>query len=106
MIPAKKITEAVKLLSQASHAKKIILFGSYARGDMTPDSDIDFLVIEESVPDRFAEMVRLQRLMSPLRLPAEIVVTSEAHFQKWCTTPGNLYYEAAIEGKILYEQSA
>lgn len=103
MIQPEKITEAVNLLSQASRAKKIILFGSYARGDMTPDSDVDFLVVEESVPDRFAEMVRLRRVLSPLRIPVDVIVTSEKKFSEWCTTPGNLFYEVAAEGKVLYE---
>lgn len=49
------------LAAAAASPARVILFGSYARGDAGPDSDIDFLVIEQDVPDRHGEMVRLER---------------------------------------------
>lgn len=70
---------------------------------MTSESDVDILVVEESVKDRASEMVRLRRLLSPLRIPVDLVVVSEAAFQEWSKTPGNLMYEVAHEGKYLYE---
>ena len=103
MVLQKEIAKAVEILRQAGHPKRIILFGSYARGDMKPESDLDVLVVEPSVPDRAAEMVRLRRLLSPLRIPVDIVVVTEAVFRKWSTTPGNFFYEVATEGKSLYE---
>jgi len=41
-------------------ARKVILFGSYARGDATEDSDVDFLVVEKDVPSNVTEVVRLR----------------------------------------------
>ena len=46
MISEKTIQEAVELLIKAANPVRIILFGSYARGDVTEESDLDFLVIE------------------------------------------------------------
>lgn len=103
MIQQEDITRIIKILREDAKPKKIILFGSGARGDSKPDSDADFLVVEESVSDRAGEMVRLRRLLSSLRIPVDIVVVSESAFRKWRTTPGNLFYEASIEGKLLYE---
>lgn len=103
MVLQEKIAKAVEILRRAGQPKKIILFGSYARGDMNLESDVDFLVVEETIPDRAAEMVKLRRLLSPLRIPVDVIVISEAAFRKWSTTPGNLYYEVATEGKSLYE---
>lgn len=48
-------------------------------------------------------MVRLNRVLSPLRIPVDLLVVSEDVFQYWCDTPGNVYFEAATEGKVLYE---
>lgn len=103
MVHKDEIAKAVEILRKASRPKRIILFGSYARGDMTSESDVDLLVVEESVKDRASEMVRLRRLLSPLRIPVDLVVASDAAFQEWSETPGNLMYEAAAEGKFLYE---
>jgi len=50
-----------RLAAAANGPARIVLFGSHARGDAGPDSDLDFLVIEHDVPDRHAEMVRLER---------------------------------------------
>ena len=104
-IPAtsKTIARLTELLVEAAHPKRIILFGSEARGEATDDSDLDLLVVEERVPDRMAEMVRLNRLLRPLRLGVDLLVVSEDKFQYWRDTPGNVYYEAATEGQVLYE---
>jgi predicted nucleotidyltransferase len=57
------IDRAVRLLVEAVHPQKIILFGSFARGDETPDSDVDLVVILPSVDNHFSEMVRLRRTL-------------------------------------------
>ncbi len=47
MIPQRTIQEAVERLRKAANPVRIILFGSYARGDMKETSDLDFLVVEK-----------------------------------------------------------
>lgn len=91
------------LLVDAAQPKRIILFGSHARGDPTDDSDIDIMVVEERIPDRLKEMVRLNRLLRSLDVAVDLLVVSEEKFNYWRDTPGNVYFEAASEGKVLYE---
>jgi len=95
-----RITE---LLKDAARPRRIVLFGSGARGEARSDSDLDVLVVEEGVTDPAAEMVRLIRVLSPLRLPVDLLVVSEDQFRHWCDTPGNVYFEAHTQGRILYE---
>jgi len=102
MVPSSKIRQAVALLRAAAHPKKIILFGSYARGDATEDSDLDLLVVEEEVPDVPAEMVRLMRVLGPLLIPAEVIVVRARDFEEWSTWPGSVYRSAAEEGTVLH----
>ncbi len=95
------IEKAVDLLLEAAPAgSRVILFGSHARGDARPDSDLDFLVIEPRVADHRAEMVRLHRALRPLRVSADVLVTSETVFDDWHDTPGTVLYEAAKEGRV------
>lgn len=68
-VTSEKIQEAVRRLVEAARPTKIILFGSRARGDARPDSDLDLLVIQPEVKDRVAEMVRLNRVLRGLILP-------------------------------------
>ena len=102
----KRLQKAVEILVAACQPRKIILFGSYARGSATHDSDFDILILEDSVENRLTELVRLRRLLSPLRIPVDLLVSSNENFEYWRETPGNVYFEAALEGKVLYEKVA
>lgn len=79
-----------------------MLVGSFARGDASEHSDIDLLVIEDEVPDRAREMVRLRRLLRPLRVPADILVYSENEVSQWGNQPGSALYWALREGKVVH----
>jgi predicted nucleotidyltransferase len=88
---------------EAANPARIILYGSHARGEATADSDIDIMVVETDVRDRFKEMVRLNRVVHSLGIPVELLVVSKEKFDYWRDTPGNVYFEAAAEGRTLYE---
>jgi len=101
MSSAELVAEAGRLLRQAAPAgSEVILFGSYARGTQRSDSDLDFLIVEPEVTDQFAEMVRLRDVLRPLRVAADVLVTSRQVFEDWRTTPNNVLYEAAREGRV------
>ena len=109
-MPTKALTrdsEAIKrlteLLIEAARPKRIIMFGSQARGEAGEDSDLDVMVVEELVSDRAAEMVRLNRLLRTFEIPVDLLVVSLEKFNYWRDTPGNVYFEAATEGEVLYE---
>lgn len=95
--------KAVSTLVEAAKPSRIILFGSYARGDARADSDIDLLVVEPEVVSKRAEMVRLRRLLRPLRIPVDVLVVSEAEFNDWAHLAGTVLHQACTEGKLLHE---
>lgn len=95
------IKRAVDLILEAAPAgSKVLLFGSHARGDAGPESDLDFLVIEPEVKAYREEMVCLREVLQPLRIPADVLVTTEALFEEWRDTPDTVLYEAAKEGRV------
>ena len=103
MAPDETIARVTELLVAAAHPKRIILFGSQARGQAGADSDIDIMVVEDEIRDRLGEMVRLNRLLGAHGVSVDLLVVSEEKFQYWRDTPGNVYFEAAAEGRVLYE---
>jgi len=105
MSPAARqiVSNLTGVLVQAAHPKRIILFGSQAKGDAAPHSDFDIMVVEENPGDRFAEMVRLNRLIRSFDIAVDLLVVSDEKFQYWRETPGNVYYEAATAGQVLYQ---
>lgn len=105
MITQRTIDEAIRLLRDAASPTKIVLFGSYARGHAHEDSDLDVLVIKREVEDRRKEMVRLRRVLLPLRIPVDLIVVSEQEVCEWGDLPGTALYPALNEGRVLYDAS-
>lgn len=104
MVPEATIREAVRLLREAApQATRIVLFGSHARGEAGPSSDVDFLVVERGTIDRRAEMVRLRRALRGLRIPVDVLVVTEDDVADWGHLPGTALYPALKEGKVLHD---
>jgi predicted nucleotidyltransferase len=95
------IAEAARRLSAAAPEARVILFGSHARGDAGPGSDLDFLVVEPEVDDPAQESVRLRRTLRGLGLFADVVVVSEHEAQQWRDVRGSLIHSALSEGRPL-----
>ncbi|MDI1243818.1 MAG: nucleotidyltransferase domain-containing protein, partial [Rhodoferax sp.] len=49
-----------RLVARAGHPAKVILFGSYARGDADDGSDLDLMIVEHELTDRATEYLRLR----------------------------------------------
>jgi len=105
MISEGTIKEAIERLIKVAKPQKIYLFGSYARGDARKQSDLDFLVIEQMLKGRRKEMVRLHDAIRSMRIPVDILVTSESTFNEWSDVPGTVMYRAKVEGQLCYEKS-
>lgn len=96
------IREAIERLAADPLPKRIILFGSQARGDADAGLDIDLLVIETEEPDRGAEMVRLRRLLRGLPAAFDVLVYAQDEVERWGKEPGSAVYWALEEGKVLH----
>jgi predicted nucleotidyltransferase len=103
LLPEESVSRLTQLLVDAANPARIILYGSYARGEASADSDIDIMVVETDVDDRIKEMVRLNRLVDSFGVSVDLLVVSKEKFDYWRNTPGNVYFEAATEGRTLYE---
>jgi predicted nucleotidyltransferase len=104
MISEEVIQKAIEKLVEAATPRKIYLFGSYARGEARKRSDLDFLIVKQSVKNRRKEMVRLHDSIRPLRIPVDILVASESTFNEWADVPGTVMYMAKTEGRLCYEK--
>jgi predicted nucleotidyltransferase len=101
-IPEAVVAEAGRRLLEAAPEARVILFGSAARGELTQDSDLDFLVIERDVKDRHAEQVRLRRALRPLRIPVDVIVVSETYAEEWGPAKGSMVHAALTEGRMVH----
>jgi predicted nucleotidyltransferase len=69
------------LLESGLGAQAVYLFGSHARGDAGPDSDLDFLVVvPDSSQSRYFRSVQARRLVSDIPSPKDIIVLTRAEW--------------------------
>ena len=100
VVTAETIARAAERLAAAGGpGTKVILFGSHARGDAGPHSDLDFLVIEPEVPRRHAEMVRLRRELRGIPAPIDVLVYSQEQVRRYERTWGHVVRRALEEGQ-------
>jgi len=99
-----KVQMVVQRLIEVARPKKIILFGSYVRGDATRDSDLDVLVVtSHEVESPRRESVRLRNSLSDINMTMDIVVVPFSRFEALREKVGLIYREADRHGKVVYE---
>lgn len=84
---------------------QVILFGSAARGDTGPDSDIDLLVIlDDSAPPQHLTLAAGYQSRRYYHRAADVIPCRASVFRRKSRTAGTLAYIAAREGAIVYER--
>ena len=97
------LDEIVKRILGVCQPDRVILFGSAATGRMTPDSDIDLLVVERGAPDARAQALNIQRELAGLPYPFDVIVMSQERFDETRDVIGGIAWPAARHGKVIYE---
>jgi predicted nucleotidyltransferase len=82
--------------------ESIILFGSRARGNAGPDSDVDLLVVMPCLGSKREKQIEIRLALKSFQIPKDIVVTTPEDFQWRKEIPGTIERPAAREGKVLY----
>ncbi len=91
------------LVDAVAPPSKVILFGAPSSDDAGGGADYKFLVIEQEVGDRFAEMARLGSLLGRLLIAAEVVVVSADQVERAGAVKGTLIHHALSEGRVIAE---
>lgn len=102
MIGQSDIEKVAREIGEAARADRVVLFGSYANGRMTADSDVDFLVVAESDLPRHKRSRDLYRRIQPHRFSMDIIVYTPEEVRRGCRTPVSFVSQALREGKTVY----
>lgn len=97
------LDEIVRRVTGVVPAERIILFGSAATGQMTRDSDIDLLILENSIADQGERWLQVQDALLDLRYPFDIILMTTERFEETKNVIGGIAYPANKSGKVLYE---
>jgi len=100
--PQEHLDELVRRVVEAVHPLRIILFGSAARGEMGPDSDVDLLVVMPEGTHRLDTMEFLHTRFSGIPLAAEVLVATPTDLERHRDNRGLIYHTILDEGTELY----
>ena len=82
--------------------ERVILFGSHARGDARPDSDIDLLVVMPFDGSRREKAIEIGVALDDILVPKDIIVVTPQSFERRKNVVGTIEWPAAHEGKLLH----
>lgn len=100
------LQEIVRRLVDTVDPDRIIMFGSRARGDARPDSDLDLLIIKDSSEPRHRRTIPAYYALAGLAVPTDILWRTAAEIAEWERVPNHVTTRAIREGKVLYERAA
>lgn len=103
MITREQIAEITARIVQNAKPEKIVLFGSYARGTATEDSDLDLLVIKESPLPRYKRGQEIRKHLRRLKVPIDLVVYTKEEIERWQNVKTAFITTALKTGVVLYE---
>jgi predicted nucleotidyltransferase len=98
----KQIQSMVRRIVSQFDPEQIILFGSLARGQAGPDSDVDLLVVMPVEGSKRAKQLEIRAAVHDVHLPKDIIVSRSEEFQWRKDTVGTIEHPAVREGRVLY----
>jgi len=105
MISQEKINEVINRIVKNVNPEKIILFGSYASGNPSEDSDLDILIVKEMRMPRYKRSREVKKHLRGMKIPIDVIVYTKKEIKKWEGTKTAFINQVIKQGKVLYGQT-
>lgn len=105
MIDLKKIKEEIVTKLVPLKPEKIIIFGSYAYGNPTEDSDLDICVIEKKYKSRIEEKRKIRNALKSIRISKDILVPDLEEYTFYKNEINSVYNDIDKKGLILWQRN-
>jgi len=102
-IPKKAIDDVIRQIAEKFKPQKIILFGSYARGNPRPESDVDLLVVMDTSLREVQQEILIQQSLEMDLFGLDLIVQTPRRLQERVTLGDSFLREILRDGKIVYE---
>lgn len=104
MIDLRQIDDIVKKIALNYNPEKIILFGSFAKGNFTDDSDLDFILVKDTDIPKHKRGLEVRRLFYGLPIPMDFKFYTSTEFKNELSDKYSFLNSAIQESKLLYER--
>ena len=99
----KILHDIIQRIVEVAHPQQIIMFGSAARGEMGPHSDIDHLVIKKGVRNPRGVAAKIYMRLYGVGKAVDIIVVSQKQVKQYRDSPYLVIYPAIREGIVIYD---
>ncbi|MDE1820304.1 MAG: nucleotidyltransferase domain-containing protein [Euryarchaeota archaeon] len=96
------LADIIRRVVRVAHPVRIVLFGSSARGQRRPDSDVDLLVVVRPRVHRGHLAERIYQSFIGLEVPVDVIVATEDDIERHRSNPGLIYQTILEEGTAVY----
>jgi predicted nucleotidyltransferase len=103
-IPQAAIDDVVRQIVEKFHPQKIILFGSYARGNFRPESDVDMLVVMETLLKPVRQEIEISRHLD-YEFGLDLLVYTPSVLKERLALGDSFLREIIRDGKTVYESA-
>ena len=104
MMDIEEVKRQIVLAIKPLNPEKIILFGSYAYGTPTEDSDLDICVVEKEFESKWKEKARVRKLLSGIKVGKDILVPRLDEFDFYKNEINSVYYDVDTKGELLWQK--
>ncbi len=99
------IQDITKKIVAQFNPVQIIVFGSFARGEENKNSDLDLLVVMNSVQDRRRTAIEIRQALREFSISKDIIVTTPEQLRERSQVVGTVFRSAMLDGKVIYERN-
>lgn len=104
MIEARQIKDIVDKIATRYNPERIILFGSYAKGNFDDNSDLDFILVKDTSTPRQKRGIEVSSLFYGLLVPMDFKIYTSSEFEEELKDQYSFLTSALKNSKVLYER--
>lgn len=82
---------------------RIILFGSYAYGEPSFDSDLDICVVKKQVSSKIKEKKEIRERLKDITVAKDILIPTEDEYEFYRTQYGSVFMDIDLKGRVLWQ---
>lgn len=101
-----ELQSMVRRIVERFHPRRVVLFGSHARGQAGPDSDVDLLVIVDVQGSVRKLANEIDMALADRKLPLDLVVMTPEQYARRKDIEGTVAHEAAVAGRVMHGRAA